>query len=134
MEKEDKEYFSVEVLNNLVEIEKLKLKQRELLIKGSTLGIIALAIIGLGAYGSSAEWTTFPIFQATIAAGGILLAIAFRPIQQCKKQIDIHEKKLRELESLLKKNNLEYTADVQVSRDQKGAYIVKKSIKLITIK
>ncbi|MGH1388175.1 hypothetical protein [Kordia sp.] len=130
----DKETISTELLDTLVVLEKLKLKRKSLLKQASLLIIIALVIIGLGAYGSNAEWTNFPIFQATIAAGGILLAIAFRPIQQCKNQMDIEEKKLQELESLLKKDNLEYKADVRVSFDDKGEYVVQKNIKLISIK
>jgi len=134
MKKEDKDLISNDVLDTLVVLEKLQLKRRSLLKQASLLGVIAIVIIGLGAYGSYAEWTNFPIFQAVIAAGAILLAIAFRPIQQCKDEIHLTEKKLRELESLLKKDNLEYEADVHVSRDSKGEYVVKKSIKLITIK
>ncbi|WP_298520928.1 hypothetical protein [uncultured Kordia sp.] len=106
-EKENKESISIEIDNESTILKKLKLKQKSLFKQASTLGIIALGVIGFGAYASFSEWVEFPIFQAAIGAGGILLAIAFRPVQQCKKQIDIHEKKLRELESLLKKNNLE---------------------------
>ncbi|MEM6719663.1 MAG: hypothetical protein AAF611_10130 [Bacteroidota bacterium] len=97
------------------------------------LGIIAIVVIGVGAYGSLEEWTAFPIFQAAIALGGILLALAFRPLQRVSKQLEKHKKALQELESLLKKDNLEYTTDVRVSRDQKGEYIIKKSIKLTTV-
>lgn len=134
MKIEGKDLISAELLNTLVVLEKLKLKRKSLFKEASLLGIVALVIIGLGAYGSIAEWTEFPILQATIAAGGILLAIAFRPIQQCKNQMNIEEKKLQELESLLKKDNLEYKADVHVSRDDTGEYVVKKNIKLISIK
>ncbi len=129
----DTSLISTELLDVLVTIEKLQKKRKSLLKEASILGIIALIIIGVGAYGSIAEWTEFPIFQGTIAAGGILLAIAFRPLQQCKKEIDIHEKKALELHELLKNNNLDYTADIRVSYDEKGEYVVKKSIKLFTI-
>jgi hypothetical protein len=134
MNEEEKQTIQIEILNTLVDIKKLQLTRKSLLKEASVLGIIALAIMGAGAYGSMERWTDFPIFQASIAAGGILLAIAFRPLQQCKGEIDLYEKKLSELESLLKKNNLEYKADVRVSRDSKGEYVVQKSIKLGTIK
>ncbi|PTX61635.1 hypothetical protein C8N46_104278 [Kordia periserrulae] len=134
MNEEEKQALQTEILDTLVAIEKLQLKRKSLLKEASLLGIIALGIMGIGAYGSVQEWTEFPIFQGAIAAGGILLAIAFRPLQQCKQQIDLYEKKLSELETWLKKNNLEYKADVRVSRNQKGDYVVQKSIKLATIK
>lgn len=134
MNEEEKQAIQIEILNTLVDIKKLQLTRKSLLKEASVLGIIALGIMGVGAYGSMERWTDFPIFQAAIAAGGILLAIAFRPLQQCKGEIDLYEKKLSELESLLKKNNLEYKADVRVSRDSKGEYVVQKSIKLGTIK
>ena len=134
MDAQESERISANILDTLVMIEKLKLKRKNLLKQASLLVIIAFVIIGLGVYGSVAEWTEFPIFQASIAAGGILLAIAFRPIQQYKNQMNIEEKKLQELESLLKKDNLDYKADVHVLRDKKEEFVVEKSIKLITLK
>ncbi|MFK7747782.1 MAG: hypothetical protein AB8B65_05305 [Kordia sp.] len=134
MKKEDQERISTELLDTLVVLEKLKLKPKSLFKQASLLGFAAIIIIGLGAYGSVSEWTDFPILQAAIAAGGILLALAFRPIQKHKKEIDLTRKKQRTLEALLKEDNLEYKADVQVSLDSKGKYVVKKNIKLITIK
>ncbi|AXG71184.1 hypothetical protein KORDIASMS9_03440 [Kordia sp. SMS9] len=133
MNTQENERISTKLLDTLVIIEKLKLKRKKLLKEASVLGIIAIIIIGVGAYGSIAEWTAFPIFQGAIAAGGILLAIAFRPLQRCKKEIDIHEKKALELHELLKNNNLDYKADIRVSYDEKGEYVVKKSIKLFSI-
>jgi hypothetical protein len=127
----DKEQISTEILDVLVAIEKLRLKQKKMLKEAIPLSLIGLVIIIVGAYARASDWTTFPIFQAAIVAGGILLAIAFRPLQRCKSQLNQNEKRLQELESFLKKGNFDYTASVSLSKDEKGTLDVKKSIKLI---
>ena len=103
MKTDKTEHTGNDILDIFVTIEKLKLKQKSLLKQGVTIVIIAIVVIGVGVYGSFSEWTTFPILQAAIAAGAILLGIAFRPMQRCKNQLNLAEKKLRELQSLLKK-------------------------------
>ncbi|MBC8754903.1 hypothetical protein H2O64_09495 [Kordia sp. YSTF-M3] len=123
-----------EVLAVHVELETLKLARKGILKDAAVLGTIAIIVILVGLYAQSVEWTEFPIFQATIAAGGILLAIAFRPLQHYKKQLAAAEEKQKDLETILKKDNLEYKADVRITRDVKGVFDIKKSIKLFTIK
>ena len=123
-----------ELLEVHVTLAKLKLARKSILKDASILGIIAIVIIALGAYGSISEWTEFPIFQAAIAAGGILLAIAFRPLQQYKKEFAAAEEKRKDLETILKKDNLDYKADVRVTRNAKGEFDIKKNIKLVVIK
>lgn len=134
LHEDEKESVKEDILHSLIHIEKLNLKQKSLFKEASTLGIIALIVIGVGVYGSFSEWLEFPIFQGAIAAGGILLAIAFRPLQQCKDAIAAHRRQLQESELIFKENDLDYSADVRVTRLANGEYDVKKSIKLITVK
>ncbi len=133
-EKNFNENLQEEILTVHVDLAKLKLARKDILNEASILGIIAIVIIVFGAYGSISEWTEFPIFQAAIAAGGILLAIAFRPLQHYKKELAAAEEKRKDLETILKKDNLECKVDVRVTRDAKGEFDIKKSIKLVTSK
>jgi hypothetical protein len=130
--KVEKEQLSEDILAAFVAIEKLKWQQKKLLKEAIPLSLIALVIIVVGAYGRASQWTSFPIFQAAIVAGGILMAMAFRPLQKCKSQLNTNEKRLQELESLLKKGNFDYTANVSISEDTKGVIDIKKSIQLIS--
>jgi hypothetical protein len=123
-----------ELLEVHVTLEKLKLTRKGILKDAGILGTIALVVILAGLYTQSVEWTEFPILQATIAAGGILLAIAFRPLQHYKNELAAAEEKRKELQAILKKDNLEYEADVRVTRDAKGELDIKQSIKLFMIK
>lgn len=123
-----------ELLEVHVTLAKLKLARKSILKDAAILGIIAIVIIALAAFGSISEWTEFPIFQAAIAAGGILLAIAFRPLQQYTQEFAATEEKRKDLEMILKKDHLEYEVDVRVRRDKKGEFDIKKNIKIVTIK
>jgi len=100
---------------------------------GKILGAIAIILMLVGAYGSIAQWTNFPIFPATIFTGGILLAIAFRPLQEYKNELASAEEKRKELETILTKDNLGYKANVRITEDAEGELDIKKSIKLFTL-
>ena len=123
-----------ELLEVHVTIEKLKIAREGILKSAALLGIIAFVIVLVGVYAQFIELIEFPIFPATIFAGGILLAIAFRPLQQYKKELAVAEEKRKELHAILKKDNLDYKADVSVTQDAEGEFEIKKSIKLFTIK
>jgi hypothetical protein len=117
-----------------VELETLKITRKYTLKDAAVLGFIAVAVMLFGLYTQVAEWTAYPIFPTTIFAGGILLAIAFRPLQQYKNELAAAEEERKDLETILKKDNLEYKADVRITRDVKGELDIKKSIKLFMIK
>ncbi|QHI34965.1 hypothetical protein IMCC3317_03110 [Kordia antarctica] len=134
LEKAEIDIISAELLAVHVTLEKLKLARKSILRDALILGVIAIILMLVGAYGSIARWTNFPIFPATIFAGGILLAIAFRPLQQYKNELASAEETRNELQTILKNNHLDYKVDVRVTRDSEGEYVIKKSIKLVTIK
>ena len=131
---DQEETLKEQLLEVHVELEKLKLVRKELLKEAILFISITIVIILLGLYIRSTEWTQFPIFPAAIAAGAILLGIGLRPLQHYKSQFAEAEEKRETLGNVLNENNLKYTADVQVSKNIKGEYDIKKSIKFFRVK
>jgi len=115
-----------------VDLEKLKLARKSILKTTAIIGFIGLAIILFGLYGQYAEWIEYPIIPFLIFVGGVFIAVALRPVQQYKKDWETTEKKRLSLGNKLKKENLGYTATVQITEDVNGELDIKKSIKIIT--
>ncbi|WP_420573345.1 hypothetical protein [Kordia sp.] len=120
------------LLDAHVELEKLALIRNSIFKEAAICGVIAVACFVFGFYAESAEWTNFPVFPGAIFVGSVLLALGIRPLQNYKNQLATAEEKRKGLHELLKQENLDYKVDIRVTRDAKGEFDVKKSIKLVT--
>ncbi|WP_046756753.1 hypothetical protein [Kordia jejudonensis] len=129
----DVAYIKDELLEILVELEKLKIIRKGILKDAAIIGFIGVSVILFGLYVHYAEWTAYPVIPFLIFAGGVLLAVALRPLQRYKKDFERAEKRCTALTAKLKKENLGYKADVNVSRNEQGAFDVEKSIEINTL-
>ncbi len=129
----EEEYVKEELLEILVELEKLKIVRKGILKDAAIIGSIGVAVILFGLYVQYAEWTEYPIIPFLIFAGGVVLAVALRPLQRYKNDVEIAEKKRASFENTLKKDNFSYKADIQVTKNDKGEFDVKKSIQIFRI-
>ncbi|WP_298420774.1 hypothetical protein [uncultured Kordia sp.] len=73
-----------ELLDILVELEKLKIVRKGILKDAAIIGCIGFGVILVGFYIQYAEWTEYPVIPFLIFAGGVILAVALRPLQQFK--------------------------------------------------
>ncbi|WP_430408310.1 hypothetical protein [Kordia sp.] len=125
----DQNQLQEQLLETHITLEKLKIVRKGILKDAAIIGSIGLFIILIGIYIQYAEWTEYPVIPFLIFVGGVFLAVALRPVQRFKKEQNEAEETRKNLQTLLKKDNLDYKAVVQVTKNDKGDFDVEKKYK-----